>query len=69
MRSSALHLVGGHWVGSEDESPISKPIGGGRVGAVGFSLMGGTKQSGIGREGSSVGLSEFQETRYPATGI
>jgi succinate-semialdehyde dehydrogenase/glutarate-semialdehyde dehydrogenase len=34
-----------------------------------FSPMGGTKQSGIGREGSHVGLEEFQEIRYLAMGI
>jgi succinate-semialdehyde dehydrogenase/glutarate-semialdehyde dehydrogenase len=34
-----------------------------------FSPMGGTKQSGIGREGSHMGLEEFQEVRYLALGI
>ena len=37
--------------------------------SVAFAPMGGTKQSGIGREGSAVGLEEFQETRYLAIGI
>jgi succinate-semialdehyde dehydrogenase/glutarate-semialdehyde dehydrogenase len=34
--------------------------------SVAFAPMGGTKQSGLGREGSSAGLQEFQETRYVA---
>jgi succinate-semialdehyde dehydrogenase / glutarate-semialdehyde dehydrogenase len=33
-----------------------------------FAPMGGTKQSGLGREGGSHGLEEFQETRYLAIG-
>lgn len=37
--------------------------------SVAFAPMGGTKQSGIGREGSAVGLAEFQETRYLAVGV
>ncbi|WP_223623802.1 NAD-dependent succinate-semialdehyde dehydrogenase [Microbacterium sp. EST19A] len=36
------------------------------VPSVAFAPMGGTKLSGIGREGSSVGMEEFQETRYVA---
>ena len=69
MHSPALHLVGGHWIGSEDKRPVSDPIDGGRVGAVAFALRGGTKQSVIGRESSSVGLEEFTVTRYLAIGI
>jgi len=34
--------------------------------SVSFAPMGGTKQSGLGREGSSDGMREFQETRYVA---
>lgn len=34
-----------------------------------FAPMGGTKQAGLGREGSSLGLEEFQETRYLAVGL
>ncbi|WP_460571642.1 NAD-dependent succinate-semialdehyde dehydrogenase [Humibacter soli] len=34
-----------------------------------FAPMGGTKQSGLGREGADVGLEEFQETRYLAIGV
>ncbi|TFC63822.1 NAD-dependent succinate-semialdehyde dehydrogenase [Cryobacterium sp. TMT2-4] len=34
--------------------------------SVAFAPMGGTKQSGLGREGSSAGMEEFQETRYVA---
>jgi succinate-semialdehyde dehydrogenase / glutarate-semialdehyde dehydrogenase len=34
-----------------------------------FAPMGGTKQSGIGREGSHMGLEEFQEVRYLAIGV
>ena len=37
--------------------------------SVAFVPMGGTKQSGIGREGGASGLEEFQETRYLALGI
>jgi len=36
---------------------------------VAFAPMGGTKQSGIGREGSSLGLEEFEEVRYLALGL
>ncbi|MFS0894944.1 NAD-dependent succinate-semialdehyde dehydrogenase [Microbacterium sp. 179-I 3D3 NHS] len=36
------------------------------VPSVAFAPMGGSKLSGIGREGSSVGMEEFQETRYIA---
>jgi succinate-semialdehyde dehydrogenase/glutarate-semialdehyde dehydrogenase len=34
-----------------------------------FAPMGGTKQSGIGREGSRLGLEEFEEVRYLAIGL
>lgn len=34
--------------------------------SVAFAPMGGTKQSGLGREGASDGMQEFQETRYVA---
>lgn len=34
-----------------------------------YAPMGGTKQSGLGREGASVGLEEFQEVRYLALGV
>ena len=34
-----------------------------------FAPMGGVKQSGLGREGSQVGLEEFEEIRYLAVGI
>ena len=34
--------------------------------SVAFAPMGGTKQSGLGREGASAGMQEFQETRYVA---
>lgn len=34
-----------------------------------FAPMGGVKQSGLGREGSHVGLEEFEEIRYLAVGI
>jgi 3-hydroxyisobutyrate dehydrogenase-like beta-hydroxyacid dehydrogenase len=34
-----------------------------------FAPMGGTKQSGLGREGGEHGLEEFQETRYLAIAI
>ena len=34
-----------------------------------FAPMGGTKQSGIGREGSRLGLEEFQDIRYLAIGL
>ncbi len=37
--------------------------------SVAFAPMGGTKQSGIGREGGVIGLEEFQQTRYLAIGI
>lgn len=37
--------------------------------SVSFAPMGGTKQSGLGREGGSHGLEEFQESRYLAIGI
>ena len=37
--------------------------------SVAFAPMGGTKQSGIGREGGAAGLEEFQETRYLALNI
>jgi succinate-semialdehyde dehydrogenase / glutarate-semialdehyde dehydrogenase len=36
------------------------------VPSVAFAPMGGTKQSGLGREGGTVGMEEFQETRYIA---
>lgn len=36
---------------------------------VSFAPMGGTKQSGLGREGGSAGLEEFEETRYLSIGI
>lgn len=36
---------------------------------VAFAPMGGTKQSGLGREGGSLGLEEFEETRYLSIGI
>lgn len=34
-----------------------------------FAPMGGTKQSGIGREGGALGLEEFQQTHYLAIGL
>lgn len=34
--------------------------------SVAFAPMGGVKQSGLGREGASIGLEEFQDTRYLA---
>lgn len=34
-----------------------------------FAPMGGTKQSGLGREGADVGLEEFEEARYLAIGL
>lgn len=37
--------------------------------SVSFAPMGGTKQSGLGREGGSYGLEEFEETRYLSIGI
>lgn len=37
--------------------------------SVAFAPMGGTKQSGLGREGSSQGLEEYEETRYLSIGI
>ena len=37
--------------------------------SVAFAPMGGTKQSGLGREGGQHGLEEFEETRYLSIGI
>jgi len=37
--------------------------------AVVFAPMGGVKQSGIGREGSDLGLEEFEDVRYLAIGV
>lgn len=37
--------------------------------SVPFAPMGGTKQSGLGREGGSSGLEEFEETRYLSIGV
>lgn len=37
--------------------------------SVAFAPMGGTKQSGLGREGGQYGLEEFEETRYLSIGI
>jgi len=37
--------------------------------SVAFAPMGGVKQSGLGREGASVGLEEFQDIRYLAIGV
>ncbi len=34
-----------------------------------FAPMGGVKQSGLGREGGSAGLEEFQDIRYLAVGV
>jgi succinate-semialdehyde dehydrogenase/glutarate-semialdehyde dehydrogenase len=34
-----------------------------------FAPMGGVKQSGLGREGGSLGLEEFQDVRYLAVGV
>lgn len=34
-----------------------------------FAPMGGTKQSGLGREGSALGLEEFEEVRYLGFGL
>ncbi|MDH6291354.1 acyl-CoA reductase-like NAD-dependent aldehyde dehydrogenase [Rhodococcus opacus] len=34
-----------------------------------FAPIGGTKQSGLGREGAEAGLEEFEETRYLAIGL
>jgi succinate-semialdehyde dehydrogenase/glutarate-semialdehyde dehydrogenase len=31
--------------------------------------MGGVKQSGLGREGATVGLEEFEEVRYLSIGL
>ncbi len=36
--------------------------------SVAFAPMGGTKQSGLGREGAEIGMEEFTETRYVAVG-
>lgn len=36
------------------------------VPSVAFAPMGGVKQSGLGREGASIGMEEFQDTRYLA---
>ncbi|MBW4032963.1 MAG: NAD-dependent succinate-semialdehyde dehydrogenase [Acidobacteria bacterium] len=37
--------------------------------SVAFAPMGGTKQSGLGREGGAYGLEEFEETRYLSIGL
>ncbi|KAA9149434.1 NAD-dependent succinate-semialdehyde dehydrogenase [Amycolatopsis acidicola] len=37
--------------------------------SVAFAPMGGTKQSGLGREGAAAGLEEFEEVRYLALGV
>ncbi|PXY25219.1 NAD-dependent succinate-semialdehyde dehydrogenase [Prauserella coralliicola] len=37
--------------------------------SVAFAPMGGSKQSGLGREGAELGLEEFEETRYLSLGI
>lgn len=37
--------------------------------SVAFAPMGGVKQSGIGREGSDLGLEEFEDVRYLAVGV
>ena len=37
--------------------------------SVAFAPMGGTKQSGLGREGASDGLAEFENSRYLAIGV
>ncbi|TQM11555.1 NAD-dependent succinate-semialdehyde dehydrogenase [Pseudonocardia kunmingensis] len=37
--------------------------------SVAFAPMGGTKQSGLGREGAATGLEEFEEVRYLSMGI
>jgi succinate-semialdehyde dehydrogenase / glutarate-semialdehyde dehydrogenase len=37
--------------------------------SVAFAPMGGVKQSGIGREGSQLGLEEFEDVRYLAIGV
>ncbi|GAA1217714.1 NAD-dependent succinate-semialdehyde dehydrogenase [Prauserella alba] len=37
--------------------------------SVAFAPMGGTKQSGLGREGAAAGIEEFEETRYVAIGL
>jgi len=37
--------------------------------SVAFAPMGGVKQSGLGREGSAVGLEEFEDIRYLALGL
>ena len=34
-----------------------------------FAPMGGSKQSGLGREGADLGLEEFEEVRYLAIGL
>jgi succinate-semialdehyde dehydrogenase/glutarate-semialdehyde dehydrogenase len=34
--------------------------------SVAFALMGGAKQSGLGREGSDLGVEEFEEVQYVA---
>ncbi|MGN6523860.1 MAG: aldehyde dehydrogenase family protein, partial [Actinomycetes bacterium] len=37
--------------------------------SVAFAPMGGVKQSGLGREGASLGLEEFTDVRYLALGV
>jgi succinate-semialdehyde dehydrogenase / glutarate-semialdehyde dehydrogenase len=37
--------------------------------SVAFAPMGGTKQSGLGREGAATGLEEFEEVRYLSLGV
>ena len=36
---------------------------------VAFAPMGGVKQSGLGREGASIGLEKFEDVRYLALGL
>ena len=69
--SSEMGLAGYVYTGSLDRSwRLSEAIDVGILGlnnalpSVAFAPMGGTKQSGLGREGSHQGLEEFQQWRY-----
>jgi succinate-semialdehyde dehydrogenase/glutarate-semialdehyde dehydrogenase len=71
-----MGLAGYFW--SRDASRlwrVAERLEAGIVGAnnalpsVAFAPMGGVKQSGLGREGASAGLEEFQDVRYLALGV